>query len=415
MKNEKSQSLQHPDQRKMAMQESGNQSESQETGKQSRRDFLKGSAVVAGAGLLAASAVRGVRTVAQGQSQTESSRQTTYHGYVSFQDDDRLSIFTVEPATGKLAWQEDVAVDGGPAPLAIDPGKNFLYVGKRGSQEISSYRIDQSTGGLSFIGTAPLQGEPVYLATDRKGRFVLSAYYYQSTAAVHAVNSNGVATFPPIEWRYTAGGAHAIQTDPSNRFAFVPHIANRGPNAIFQFKFDENTGRLTPNAPPRHSPQEYLGPRHFCFHPTRDIVYFSDEQGSSVTAYNLDPSAGTLTPFQTISTLPGGYSERNSCSQIQITPSGKFLYAPNRGHNSVASFTVHSSTGRLTATGRVPTEPVPRAFSLDPEGSFLFVAGLDSGRLASYQVHQDSGELTPLETYEGGNRPMWVLITKLTG
>ena len=260
MKDEKSQSFQRPDQRKIAMQESGNQSEIRKTGKQSRRDFLKGSAVLAGAGLVAASAVPGVPTAAQGQSQTESSRQTKYHGYVSFQDDDKISIFTVEPATGKLAWQEDVAVDGGPAPLAIDPGKNFLYVGRRGSQEISSYRIDQSTGGLSFIGTAPLQGEPVYLATDRTGRFVLSAYYYQSTAAVHAVNSNGVASFPPVEWRYTAGGAHAIQTDPSNRFAFVPHIANRGPNAIFQFKFDENTGRLTPNAPPGTPRRNTWGP-----------------------------------------------------------------------------------------------------------------------------------------------------------
>ena len=314
-----------------------------------------------------------------------------------------------------MAWQEDVAVDGGPAPLAIDPGKNFLYVGRRGSQEISSYRIDQPTGGLSFIGTAPLQGEPVYLATDRTGRFVLSAYYYQSTASVHAVNSDGVATFPPIEWRYTAGGAHAIQTDPSNRFAFVPHIANRGPNAIFQFKFDENTGHLTPNDPPRYSPREHLGPRALAFHPTLDIVYFSDEQGCSVTAYHLDPSAGTLAPFQTISTLPAGYSDANTCSQIQITPSGRFLYAPNRGHNSVASFIIDSSSGKLTATGWVPTEPVPRAFSLDPEGGFLFVAGLDSGRLATYKVHKDNGELSPLETYEAGNRPMWVLMTKLPG
>ena len=371
-----------------------------------RRGFIK-SAAAAGVGLLSTHhslEAAGVRR-----------RQARYHGYVSLQDDDRISIFTVEPATGKIAWQEDVAVDGGPAPLAIDPSRNFLYVGRRGSQEISSYRIDQRTGGLSLIGTAPLQGEPVYLATDRTGRFVLSAYYYQSTAAVHAVNGDGVATFPPVEWRYTGGGAHAIQTDRSNRFAFVPHIANRGPNAIFQFRFDERTGHLTPNDPPRYSPREYLGPRALAFHPTLDIVYFSDEQGSSVTAYDLDSSAGTLAPFQTISTLPAGYSEANTCSQIQIAPSGRFLYAPNRGHNSVASFIVDSSTGRLTAAGRVATEPVPRAFSLDPEGSFLFVAGLDSGRLASYQVDQDSGELTPLETHEAGNRPMWVLITDLTG
>ena len=344
-----------------------------------------------------------------------SRQQRVFHGYVALQDDDKVSICTVEPATGKLAWQEDVAVEGGPAPLAIDPSNRFLYVGRRGRQELSSYAIDQRSGGLSLIGSIPLQGEPVYLATDRTGRYLLSAYYYQSTAAVHAIDSTGVVTFPPIEWRYTAGGAHAIQTDRSNRFVFVPHIANRGPNAIFQFTFDQNTGRLAPNDPPRHSPEEYLGPRAFVFHPTLDVVYFSDEQGSSVTAYGLDPSRGTLSPFQTISTLPAGYSERNTCSQIRITPSGKFLYAPNRGHNSVASFAIDASTGRLTATGRVPTEPVPRVFNLDPEGRFLFVAGQTSGRLASYEVHPDSGVLTPLETYEAGNNPMWVLFTQLTG
>ena len=369
-----------------------------------RRGFIK-SAAAAGVGLM--SMHRGVGAAGVGR------QRRTYHAYVSLQDDDKISIFTVEPATGKLAWQEDVAVNGGPAPLAIDPSRNFLYVGRRGTQEISSYRIDQGTGGLSLIGTTPLQGEPVYVATDRTGKFVLSAYYYQSTAAVHAVDRHGVVTFPPVEWHYTAGGAHAIQTDRSNRFAFVPHIANRGPNAIFQFRFDEKSGRLTPNDPPRYSPQEYLGPRALAFHPTLDIVYFSDEQGSSVSAYQLDPSAGILAPFQTISTLPDGYSEANTCSQIQIAPSGRFLYAPNRGHNSVASFGVDASTGRLTAIGRVPTEPVPRAFSLDPDGSFLFVAGLESGRLASYGVDPDSGELTPLEIYEAGNRPMWVLITEL--
>ncbi len=342
-------------------------------------------------------------------------QQSKIHMYVSFQDDNSISIFTVDPSTGQLDWQEAVAVEGGPAPLAINPDKDVLHVGRRGSQQLSSYRINQRTGGLSLIGTVPLQGEPVYVAMDRSGRYLLSAYYYQSTAAVHAVGSDGAATFPPVEWRYTSHGAHAIQTDRSNRFAFVPHIANRGPNAIFQFRFDETTGRLSPNEPARHSPREYLGPRAFVFHPTLDTVYFSDEQGGSVTAYNLDTSAGTLTPFQTITTLPPGYSEPNTCSQIRIAPSGRFLYAPNRGHNSVASFTVDPSTGRLTATGRVPTEPVPRAFNLDPDGRFVVVGGQTSGRLATYRIDQDSGQLTPLETYEGGNNPMWVLMTRLAG
>jgi len=330
--------------------------------------------------------------------------------YVSFQDDNVVSIFSVDPRTGQLERQQDVALEGGPAPMAISPDQRVLHVGKRGSQEMSGYRIDPTTGGLEHIRTIPLQGEPVYVAMDRTGRFVLSAYYYQSTAAVHRVGPDGVAVFPPVEWRYTSHGAHAIQTDRSNRFAFVPHIANRGPNAIFQFRFDETSGRLTPNQPERYSPTSYLGPRALVFHPNLDIVYFSDEQGGSVSGYSVDSRNGRLTPFQTISTLPENYAEPNTCSQIAMHPSGRFLYAPNRGHNSVASFAVDPANGRLTATGRVATEPVPRAFNLDPAGGFLYSTGLDSGLIASYRIDQETGELAPLETYQGGNRPMWVLF-----
>ena len=335
--------------------------------------------------------------------------------YVSLQDDDKIARFTVDPGTGKLDPQEEVAVTGGPAPLAISPDRRFLYVGRRGISEISSFRIDQSTGGLSMIGTATLETDPCFLATDRKGRYVLSSYYEGGKAAVHPIGDDGVATAPPTEWLDTARGAHSFQTDPSNKFAFVPHIAGRGPNAIFQFRFDETTGRLTPNSPPRVSPEGELGPRHYCFHPSLDILYFSDEQGCSVSAYRFDSSAGTLAPFQTVSTLPDGYDGRNSCSQIQITPSGRFVYAPNRGHNSIAGFAVDASSGRLTPLGRVSTEPVPRAIGLDPGGNFLFAAGLESGRLAAYRVNNDTGELVPLEVYDVGNRPMWVLVTELPG
>ena len=394
------------------MQDSRNRLPSRQAGKPSRREFLQG-AVATGAGIAALSRPP---AHARGRSQAESRRSPEYLGYVSFQDDNRISICTVNPSTGRLTWREDVAVDGGPAPLAIDPAANTLYVGKRVSDEIASYRIDRSTGGLTLVGAVPLQGEPVHVSTDRTGRYVLSAYWHQSTVGVHAVDANGVAVFPPIEWRYTAPGAHAIQSDPSNRYVFVPHTARPGqPNGIFQFRFDESTGRLTPNDPPLLELQATLGPRHICFHPTRDVVYSSDEQGSSVTAYALDPATGTLVPFQTISSLPGGARrDRNTCSQIQIHPSGRFLYVPNRGHESVASFTIDSSTGRLAATGWVPTEPRPRVFSLDPEGRFLFVAGRESGKLASYEVDQDSGKLTPLDIYEGGDAPLWVMITRLT-
>jgi 6-phosphogluconolactonase len=229
---------------------------------------------------------------------------------------------------------------------------------------------------------------------------------------------------PQLDRQETANGAHAIATDPSNRFAFVPHIGrlndnvleppreNPGPNMILQFKFDPDTGRLSPNSPFRVEPPERLGPRHYCFHPTQDLVYFSNEQGCSVTGYRLDRATGNLAAVQTITTLPDGFTARNTCSQIHLTPSGQFLYVGNRGHNSIAGFAVDDPTGRLTSIGQVPTEAVPSAFGLDPEGQFVFAAGTASGHLASYRINGQTGALTPLATYAVGQRPAAVLVTR---
>ncbi|MFQ6031070.1 MAG: lactonase family protein [Dehalococcoidia bacterium] len=340
-----------------------------------------------------------------------------YFVYVSVQREDKIAILSMDPASGRLQPQGEVPVASWPAPLAVDPGRNFLFAGRRKPEEfgLASFSVDQATGHLSPISAVPLQGDPTHLSTDRTGKFLLSAYYYQQKVAVHGIDGGGVLNGTPIEWLDTDYGAHYVQTDPSNHYALVPHIADgslKGPNAIFQFKFDGSTGQLTANTPPRLTPQEPEGPRHLCFHPSLDIVYTSNEQGCSVSAYNFDPAKGTLAPVQTVPTLPEDYNGANSCSQIQITPSGKFLYAPNRGHNSIACFAVDAA-GRLTPGRQVPTEPIPRAFSIDPQGKFLYAAGLESGRLASYRIDESSGNLEPLEIYDVGQGPMWVLITEL--
>ena len=135
---------------------------------------------------------------------------------------------------------------------------------------------------------------------------MLSAYYQGAHVGVHPIGADGSVGDPPIEWLATATGAHAMQTDSTNSYAFAPHIAGNGPNAIFQFKFDENTGHLTPNSPAKVEPEEFLGPRHFCFHPSLDVLYFSNEQDCSVTGYRLDTGNGTLSASQTLTTLPDG-------------------------------------------------------------------------------------------------------------
>jgi 6-phosphogluconolactonase len=347
--------------------------------------------------------------------------------YVCLQDDDKIAAFALDADSGQLTPRAEVAVAGGPSGLAISNDRRRLYVGQRTRPAISSFRIDQGSGALTPLATAAQQHAPTFMAPDRTGRYLLCAYYQGAGTAVYSLGADGAVGAPSQEWLATANGAHAIATDPSNRFAFVPHIArlndnvleppknNPGPNMIMQFRFDAQTGRLSANSPARVEPPELTGPRHYCFHPSRDVVYFSNEQGCSVTAYRLDPATGTLTAAQTISTLPDGYSERNTCSMIHLTASGKFLYVGNRGHNSIAGFAVDPATGHLTLAGRVPTEAVPSAFGLDPAGNFLFVVGTASGRLASYRINSETGALTPLVTQAVGQRPAAVLATHLGG
>jgi 6-phosphogluconolactonase len=348
-----------------------------------------------------------------------------YSLYVCLQDEDRIATFAMDAGSGQLTPQAAVPAAGGPSVMAVSPDRSTLYVGHRTQPAISSFRIDQNTGGLTLLGAVAVAHAPTFLAPDRTGRYLLCAYYQGGGAAVHPLGADGAVGSPPLDSVTTASGAHAIATDPSNRFAFVPHIArlndnvleppkeNPGPNMILQFRFDAATGRLTPNSPFRVEPTERLGPRHYCFHPTQDLVYFSNEQGCSVTGYRLDPSTGALAAAQTITTLPQGYTARNTCSQIHLTGSGRFLYVGNRGHNSIAGFAVDAATGQLSAIGHVSTEAVPSAFALDPAGNFVFAAGTASGRLASYRINGESGALTPLTVYPVGQRPAAVLATRL--
>ena len=344
--------------------------------------------------------------------------------YVGLQDADKIAIFSIDDA-GKLGKQSEVPVGGGPSVMAVGPDREMLYVGQRTGPAITAFRVDPTTGDLSAAGTVAQRHAPTFLAVDRTGRFVLVAYYQGGGASVFRLAGDGTIGAPSQEWLATTTGAHAIGTDRSNRFAYVPHIARiqdnvleppkniAGPNTILQFRFDAETGILSANAPPRVAQADLAGPRHYCFHPTLDLVYFSNEQGCSVTSYRIEPDDGTLAPLQTISTLPAGFDARNTCSQIHLTPSGRFLYVGNRGHNSIAGFRVSPGTGLLMPAGHAATEAVPSAFCLDPDGKFLVAAGTASGRLASYRIDGDNGALIPLAVADVGPRPAAVAAVRL--
>ena len=336
--------------------------------------------------------------------------------YVTASGDDKILIFRQDEESGSLEKLGEVSAIGRPAPLATDPDGRFLYVARRDVNELSSYSINPASGELDLLGVADLESDPNFLATDKTGRWLLSAYYIAGRCAVHPINADGVAQSPPVEWRQTGPGAHSMQTDATNRFAFVPHIGGgNGVNAIFQFRFDEDSGTLAPNDPASVPQDGDLGPRHYCFHPSLDVLYFSNEQGCSVTAYDFNTTKGTLSAFQTVSTLPALWNGRNSCAQIRINPSGTMLFAPNRGHDSIACFLIDEESGHLTRTAIVPSEPVPRALNVDPQGRFLYVAGLDSGKLAAYKVNEAWGGIDRIGTYEAGREPMWVLPVNVAG
>ena len=341
--------------------------------------------------------------------------------YVGLQDDDKILTFGIDAGDGKLSPRAATPAAGAPSAFAVSPDRRILYVGYRGTPGIESCRLDAS-GALTSLGRVATEHPPTYLAADRTGKFLLSAYYQGAYAAVHALRSDGAVSGPAIDRHDTAPGAHAILTDPSNRFAFVPHIARQqynvleppknipGPNFIAQFRFDATTGKLSPNG--RLEPKDPIGPRHYCFHPTLDLVYFSDEQGCSVMVYRIDRSSGALSVVETTPSLPAGVTVRNTCSQIYLTPSARFLYVGNRGHNSIAGFAVDPATGRLTPAGHAATEAVPTAFGLDSTGTFLFAAGTATGRLASYRIDGATGALTPQSVYPVGKRPAAVLAVR---
>ena len=333
------------------------------------------------------------------------------YAYVSISREDKILTFRMDPESGKLTPLRDVAIAGGPSALAVDPESRFLYASLRSSSEIASFRIDPISGDLSLLGKISLDGDTCYITTDCKGKFLLSAYYSAGKVDVHPIGEDGAVGSDPVASLPTAPHAHCVLLDRSNKYVFVPHTMPA--NAIYQFQFDENTGALTPGAVPKVTPENPSGPRHVLFHPTKEIVYASDEQGSSATAYHFDPSAGTMQAFQTLSTRPEGYGGENNCAQIHITPSGRFLYVSNRGHDSIAGFSIDDASGELTPIGHQPTEKKPRAFNIDPTGNFLFATGLETGRLAAYRIDPQSGELTPLETYAVGEGPMWVQFLSL--
>ena len=321
----------------------------------------------------------------------------------------------IDLKNGALSPISSAPIAGGPAPMAFGPYERMLYVSCRRDAVVSTLRINED-GGLTPVGELSTPSGACYLSVDCSGRYLLSAYYADGRVAVHRIGEDGIACGPHLCQVNTGVGAHSIETDALNRYVFSCNIAGpEGSNAIHQFLFDERSGKLTANSPTRLIRENGCGPRHFCFHPRLSVLYVSNEQGGSVSAYRLDSATGTLTRWHTVSTLPPDFDGKNACSQICITPDGTTLFVPNRGHDSIANFALDPMTGALSLREIVPTEPVPRACQLDPSGRILLAASLASGKIAVYRIKREDGRLAALEVSDVGQSPMWILFRKGKG
>lgn len=323
--------------------------------------------------------------------------------FVSLLQERQIVTFQRTVDSGELLRIEVTECSAEPAYLTASKDSRLLFVSYRSSGQLAAFRIDASTGKLNLINVVEGGEDPAYLVQDQTGRFLLTAYYVSNKVTVHRVDAEGRISDRPVCTLPTAANAHGVTIDSGNRSVYVSHT---GANRIDQFGFDQETGILTPLDPPFVMANAIQNPRHIVMHPSDRWAYCSNEAGGSAedgaSMYFRDVKTMQLKQGQSVLSLPGDFdASQNSTAECLMTPDGKFLYVANRGHNSIAGFSISESSGQMTRVSITPTEAVPRSFTISPDGRHLYVAGEASGRVAAYAI-QANGELKPLAVVDSG-------------
>jgi 6-phosphogluconolactonase len=277
------------------------------------------------------------------------------------------------------------------------------YKGRR-SGAVSAFAIERATGALTRLDEQPSEGgAPCFVSVDSSGRVALVANYGGGSVALLSIQPNGAldpaalvvhhtGTGPNAE-RQAAPHAHCILPDPSNRFALA---ADLGADRVFVYRLDPEGKSLRPVDRGDAVMRPGAGPRHIAFHPTLPLVFVANELDSTVATLRFDADRGALSRLDTRSTVPAGWTGTNYPADIHVAASGRAVYVSNRGHNSIAVFSVAASTGALALEQVVSTEGEwPRNFSLDPTGRWLLVANQRSDSVVVFGRDPENGRLTP--------------------
>jgi len=382
----------------------------------SRRYFLNGAVALA-----FTNSRTGTAANTFGQAKTDKIRAFvgTYTG--SGGNGEGIYLFEVDPQTGELSNRRLVARTPSPSWIATDPSRKYLYAvneisdfgGNSGS--VSAFVMDRSSGGLSVLNTVSSEGAgPAHLSVDPSGKFAFVANYAGGSIAVISImadgslgsavdvhrdsgNVGGAHSTSAAPGSFAAGGheaphPHMIATDPGNQLVLATDL---GQDRIYLYRFDPRLGKLAPTGSSHFvSLPSGDGPRHFVFHPNGRWFYSVQEEASTLVFFRYDPGAASLTPQQTISTLPPGFAGTSFASEILISQDGRFVYAANRLNDSIAIFAI-GRRGELARIGETSTcGDYPRHCCIDPYGNFIYVCNQRSDNITLFRIHRDTGLLS---------------------
>ena len=312
----------------------------------------------------------------------------------------------MDPETGELQ-ESSVAEDiENPSFLALNSAGDRLYavweITERGREGgVSAYSIN-GDGSLTFLNRRSTGGAgPCHLAVDATDSYVIATNYAGGSVCMLPIGPSGAleerSDFVQHEGssvdsdRQEQAHAHSVTIDNSNSRAYVCDL---GTDKIIVYGIDRENGRLEEDSTLTVKAEAGQGPRHFDFHPGGDFAYVINELGSTVAVYDYDGGSGRLSEKQLVSALPDGWTGSSSTADVHVSPDGRFLYGSNRGHDSIAVFSIEEGTGELTPMGHEPTlGKTPRNFAISPDGGFLLAENQDTGNIVTFAIDRQSGRL----------------------
>jgi len=340
-----------------------------------------------------------------------------------------IHIYRMDPEDG--SWKSyDTAEDiKNPSYLAFHPGRRYLYAvnelkSYQGEQSgtLSAFRVDPEDGRLHFINMMPTHGtDPCHVVVDGSGRYALVSNFASGSIAVLPIREDGGleeasdvrrhsgSSLDPV--RQAGPHTHSATLDASNRYVFVPDL---GLDRLMIYRFDADKGKLEAHEQPWLETASGAGPRHFVLHPGGGFAYLINELDSTIVSMEYDGQRGRLRAIQTVSTLPESFEGNSSCADIQVHPSGRFLYGSNRGHDSIITFKIDPQSGRLNYLGHESTRgKTPRNFLIDPSARFLFAANQDTDNVVHFNIDPRSGRLAPSGHQTDAPTPVCIKILQL--